>query len=81
MCAKCVEELQVYQKALDAADAVSATLKRSCFQSDRKLRDQLANSSDAVPSLIADGFRRARTDSSRTSSIVRKGKAARRGRI
>jgi four helix bundle protein len=56
MCAKCVEELQVYQKALDAADAVSAILKRSCFQSDRKLRDQLANSSDAVPALIADGF-------------------------
>ena len=56
MCAKCVEELQVYQKALDAADAVSAILKRSCFQSDRKLRDQLADSSDAVPSLIADGF-------------------------
>src|SRR4249920_1490128 len=56
MCAKCVEELQVYQKALDAADAVSAILKRSCFQSDRKLRDQLADSSDAVPALIADGF-------------------------
>jgi four helix bundle protein len=56
MCAKCVEELQVYQKALDAADAVSAILKRSCFQADRKLRDQLADSSDAVPALIADGF-------------------------
>ncbi len=56
MCAKCVEELQVYQKALDAADAVSAILKRSCFQSDHKLRDQLADSSDAVPALIADGF-------------------------
>ena len=56
MCAKCVEELLVYQKALDAADAVSAILKRSCFQSDFKLREQLADSSDAVPSLIADGF-------------------------
>jgi four helix bundle protein len=56
MCAKCVEELQVYQKALDAADAVSAILKRPCFQKDPKLRDQLADSSDAVPSLIADGF-------------------------
>jgi len=31
-------------------------LKRSCFQSDHKLRDQLADSSDAVPALIADGF-------------------------
>jgi four helix bundle protein len=56
MCAKCVEELQVYQKALDAADAVSAILKRSAFQRDYKLREQLADSSDAVPSLIADGF-------------------------
>ena len=56
MCAKCIEELQVYQKAVDAADAVSAILKRSCFQRDYKLREQLADSSDAVPSLIADGF-------------------------
>ncbi len=56
MCAKCVEELKVYQKALDAADAVSAILKRPCFQRDFKLREQLADSSDAVPSLIADGF-------------------------
>ena len=43
-------------KALDAADAVSAILKRPCFQKDPKLRDQLADSSDAVPSLISDGF-------------------------
>jgi four helix bundle protein len=56
MRAKCVEELQVYQKALTAADAVSAILKRPGFQRDGKLRDQLADSSDAVPSLIADGF-------------------------
>ncbi len=56
MCAKCVEELLVYQKALEAADAVSAILKRPGFQSDYKLRGQLADSSDAVPSLISDGF-------------------------
>jgi four helix bundle protein len=56
MRAKCVEELQVYQKAIAAADAVSAIVKRQCFQRDCKLRDQLADSSDAVPSLIADGF-------------------------
>ncbi len=56
MGAKCVEELQVYQKAIAAADAVSAIVKRPCFQRDCKLRDQLADSSDAVPSLIADGF-------------------------
>jgi four helix bundle protein len=56
MRAKCIEELQVYQKALAAADAISAILKRPCFQRDGKLRDQLADSSDAVPSLISDGF-------------------------
>jgi four helix bundle protein len=55
MVAKCVEELQVYQKAL-AAHEVSAILKRPCFQRDPRLRDQVADSSDAVPSLIADGF-------------------------
>src|SRR6266542_1038487 len=56
MRAKCVEELQVYQKALDVADDVSDILKRPCFQRDRRLFDQLGASSDAVPSLISDGF-------------------------
>jgi four helix bundle protein len=56
MRAKCVEELQVYQKAIAAADAVSAILTRPGFQKDFKLRGQLGDSSDAVPSLIADGF-------------------------
>ena len=56
MRAKCVEELLVHQKAIAAADAVSAILKRACFQRDYKLREQLSDSSDAVPSLIADGF-------------------------
>ena len=56
MCAKCLEELQVYPKALDAADAVSAILKRPGLQRDHKLRDQLGDSSEAVPALIADGF-------------------------
>jgi four helix bundle protein len=56
MCAKRVEELQAYQKAIEAGDAVSAILKRPCFHQDPKLRDQLGDSSDAVPSLISDGF-------------------------
>ena len=34
----------------------SAILKRPCFQRDRRLFDQLADSSDACPSLIADGY-------------------------
>jgi four helix bundle protein len=56
MKAKCVEELQVYQKALAAADEVSAILKRPCLQRDPRLHDQLSASSDAVPSLISEGF-------------------------
>jgi len=56
MCAKCVEELLVYQRAIEAADEVSAILKRPCFQRDPKLRDQLGDSSSAVPALMADGF-------------------------
>jgi four helix bundle protein len=56
MKAKCVEELQIYQKALAAAHEVSAILKRPCFQQDPRLRDQLSASSDAVASLISEGF-------------------------
>jgi four helix bundle protein len=56
MRASCVEELQVYQKALRAADAVSAILKRPYFHRDPRLRDQLGGSSGAVAALIAEGF-------------------------
>jgi four helix bundle protein len=56
MKATCVEELLVYQKALAAAHQVSAILKRPCFRRDPRLHDQLSASSDAVPSLIAEGF-------------------------
>ena len=56
MKAKCVEELQIYQKALVLAHKISAILKRPCFQRDPRLRDQLSASSDAVASLISEGF-------------------------
>ncbi|HET9834122.1 MAG TPA: four helix bundle protein [Vicinamibacterales bacterium] len=51
-----VEDLVVYQKALVAADAVSALLKRPEFSKDFDLKDQLGNSSSRVPALIAEGF-------------------------
>jgi len=51
-----VEDLVVYQKALAAADAVSALLKRPDFSKDFDLKDQLGNSSSRVPALIAEGF-------------------------
>jgi four helix bundle protein len=54
--AKCVEELQVYQRALEGADAVSAILKRESFRRDWKFRDQLGGSSESVAALIAEGF-------------------------
>ena len=56
MRAASLEELLVYQKALAVAHEVSAILKRPCFQRDRRLFDQLTDSSDACPSLISEGF-------------------------
>ena len=54
--AKCVEELQVYQKALVAAADISAIIQRPSFLRDPRLRDQLGSSSERVASLIAEGF-------------------------
>lgn len=56
MGAKCVEESQVYQKALDAAVAVSALLESDGLRTDPRLRSQLGASSERVASLIAEGF-------------------------
>jgi four helix bundle protein len=54
--AKNVEELLVYQKALEASAAISAVVERASFQRDPRLRDQLGSSSERVASLIAEGF-------------------------
>ncbi len=51
-----LEELLVYQKALEAADAISAIIARPAFAKDLKLRDQLGASSSRVAALIAEGF-------------------------
>jgi four helix bundle protein len=51
-----VEDLAVYQKALAAADEVSALLTRREFSRDFDLKDQLGNSSSRVPALIAEGY-------------------------
>jgi four helix bundle protein len=56
MHAKSLEELHVFQRALDAADAVSAILKRPGFPRDLALRDQLSESSSSIPSHIGEGF-------------------------
>ena len=56
MCAKSVDELFVYQKALAAADAVSAILKRESFKRDLRFREDLGASSQSVAALVAEGF-------------------------
>ena len=54
--AKCVEELQVYQKSLRISAEISAILRRISFNRDPRLRDQLGASSERVASLRAEGF-------------------------
>src|ERR1700741_4109602 len=50
-----LEDLQVYQKPLAAADAISALCERRCFRGDGELRGQLHESSARVPALIGEG--------------------------
>ena len=56
MVIRSLEELLVYQKALNAAHAVSAILARPSFAKDARLREQLSASSSRIPALIAEGF-------------------------
>ncbi len=53
---KCPEELHVFQRALGLAREVSAILTRSCFRTSPRLKEQIAGSSAAVATLIAEGF-------------------------
>src|SRR5215471_16100233 len=56
MKATCIEDFLIYQKALKAAEIVDAILKRPAMERDRRLCEQLAGSSAAVPALMAEGF-------------------------
>jgi four helix bundle protein len=56
MMIKSLEELQVFQKSLRAADEISALTRRPCVCNDFKLRDELRSSSGGVPAQIAEGF-------------------------
>jgi len=51
-----LDDLQVYQLAVRAADAVSAMLRRPTLIRDRELWSQIADSSGAVSAKIAEGF-------------------------
>jgi four helix bundle protein len=56
MHAKTLEELEIFERALAAADAVSAILQRDAFRRDSGLRDQLSQASSRIPSHIGEGF-------------------------
>jgi hypothetical protein len=56
MIAKNLEELQVHQQALEAADAISALLDRPALQRYPELRKQIADCSGRIPALISEGF-------------------------
>jgi four helix bundle protein len=50
-----LEDLQVFQKAIAAADEISALTDRPEFARDRDLRYQLRAASGGVPSHISEG--------------------------
>ena len=54
--AKSVEELDVYQKAMEASAEVSMIIRHNSFKHDLRLREQLGSSSERVASLISEGF-------------------------
>lgn len=56
MKAKNLDDVVVYQKAMDAGDAVSALLERPIFCKDFNLKKQLSEASDCIGPLIAEGF-------------------------
>src|SRR5262245_31211965 len=56
MIARSLEELQIFQLAVDAADAITATLDRPAFHQDKRLKDQLRDASGNIPAHIAEGF-------------------------
>jgi four helix bundle protein len=56
MIIKSLADLQVCQRAHDAADAIYAILERPIWRRERELRKQLSECSDKIPSNIGEGF-------------------------
>ena len=56
MKARKLEDLLVYQKALDGVVEVSALLKKPTLGNDFDLRNQLSESSGRIPGHIAEGY-------------------------
>jgi four helix bundle protein len=51
-----LENLQVYQRAQAAADAITAILERPAWKRERALRDQMSECADKIPANISEGF-------------------------
>jgi four helix bundle protein len=51
-----LEDLLVYQDALEAVDAVSALIRRDALRRDCTLRRSLADAANTVASTIGEGF-------------------------
>jgi len=56
MNAKCLEELQVYRKAVEASADIANLLEREGFDRHLRLREQLGSATERVVSSIAEGF-------------------------
>jgi four helix bundle protein len=51
-----LEELRVYQQAVEFSDSVSALLDRPAYRRDRDLWEQTSEANDSIPSNISEGF-------------------------
>jgi four helix bundle protein len=51
-----LENLQVYQRALEAGDAIVAILERPGWVREPKLRTQMSECADRIPAHISEGF-------------------------
>jgi len=56
MIARRIEELLVFQKAMQLADAITAILALPGFAQELRLRNQLRDAADSVVANIAEGF-------------------------
>jgi four helix bundle protein len=51
-----VEDLQVWQRAIELSRAITAIIDRPGFLADRRMREHLLDAADSVVSNIAEGF-------------------------
>ena len=54
--ARKLEELRVYQRAMEFSKSVTALLDRQAYRKDRDLWGQTSEANDSIPSNISEGF-------------------------